>query len=467
MDVRNLRKDPESAIRKLYPEPSNVPSSLTRLLQQLQQSKQALKAHLETKKQCSSKFKLAKDEKEINALKEQMKQISAGHNTLIVERDNITDEIAATIEVLFPDNSMHPSLPCQFTYQPKMVFDNSQITIESVGDDFRDEWDRYASQHPAANLYHLYSWRRIIETVFKHKCTYLRASISEITVGLLPVIWIKSRIFGSYGVSIPFFNYGGPLSDNKSVTESLLTAAANVARESQMSHLEIRTTTPGYSWLSRSKKISMILELKNCKDEFNSNLGAKVRAQTKQADSFGAHISFGGIELLDDFYHIFSTNMRDLGTPVYSKKLFKTILANDSINSTIAVAYLGNKPSGTAFLIGFRQMLEIPWASTIRSANHASINMWMYHKILHFAIDRGYNFFDFGRSSKDSSTYRFKKQWGAKPVNHHWYYWLPTGGELPELNPENSKYKLAIKLWKKLPLFLTNRVGPYLVKNLP
>ena len=91
----------------------------------------------------------------------------------------------------------------------------------------------------------------------------------------------------------------------------------------------------------------------------------------------------------------------------------------------------------------------------------------LYGAVLEFACREGFKEFDFGRSSVDSGTYRFKAQWGAQPHQLHWYYWLSEGRRIPELNPDNPKYKAAIALWKRLPVPVANLVGPHLVKYLP
>jgi len=75
--------------------------------------------------------------------------------------------------------------------------------------------------------------------------------------------------------------------------------------------------------------------------------------------------------------------------------------------------------------------------------------------------------FDFGRSSRDSNTLRFKKQWGAQPHELYWHYWLPEGRELPALNPNNPKFRLMVEAWKRLPLWVANRLGPGIVKDIP
>jgi hypothetical protein len=91
----------------------------------------------------------------------------------------------------------------------------------------------------------------------------------------------------------------------------------------------------------------------------------------------------------------------------------------------------------------------------------------MYWNILKTAIEKEYQTFDFGRSSKDAGTLKFKKQWGARQKQLYWYYNINGNAPLPELNPGNTKYKLAISAWKKMPVSLTRIIGPYIVKNLP
>jgi FemAB-related protein (PEP-CTERM system-associated) len=210
----------------------------------------------------------------------------------------------------------------------------------------------------------------------------------------------------------------------------------------------------------------MILPLPFNDANLESALGAKLRAQCKKAAMHDPEVTFGGLELLDQFYYVFSTNMRDLGTPVYSKKFFEKILQEKKISSFICIVKVKNKPVSAAFLTGYRDMLEIPWASTLRAANKYDSNMWMYRMILKRAIELEYRFFDFGRSTKYSNTYKFKKQWGAKPVDHHWYY-LIDSDSMPEINTDNPKYRIFIAIWKRLPVWIANIIGPYIVKRIP
>jgi FemAB-related protein (PEP-CTERM system-associated) len=159
--------------------------------------------------------------------------------------------------------------------------------------------------------------------------------------------------------------------------------------------------------------------------------------------------------------------MRDLGSPCHSKQFIYSILDYFPKNSHIIVLHLHNHPVAAGFLLGQGDTLEIPLASTIRDVNTLSMNMLMYWEVLRFAIRNHYRHFDFGRSSRDSGTYRFKRQWGAQPKQLYWHYWLGEASELPSLNPSNPKYTLMIKVWRRLPVAFTRWLGPLIVKHLP
>jgi hypothetical protein len=143
------------------------------------------------------------------------------------------------------------------------------------------------------------------------------------------------------------------------------------------------------------------------------------------------------------------------------------VLENLPDASWICTVWLGSTPVAAGFLVGYRDMIEIPWASSLRRYNRLSPNMLLYWSVLQFAVERGYQVFDFGRSSPDSGTYKFKAQWGAEPVPLYWHYWVRGEGPLPELNPQNPKYQLAVRVWQQLPLGVTRLIGPSIVMHLP
>lgn len=329
-------------------------------------------------------------------------------------------------------------------------------------------WDAYVRDQPEARCCHLSAWKRIIEDAFGHETHYLVAERDGRVRGVLPIVRLRSRLFGDFLVSVPYLNYGGPCADDEAEWRALMDSAAGLAAKLGTGHLEVRTERPAdYGLQVRSSKVCMRLELPRSAEELWKAFPAKLRSQIRRAQQEEMTVRVGRVEELDAFYRVFAENMRDLGTPVYSKRFFARILAELPGSTWICAVFLGNKPVAAGFLMGFRDMLEIPWASSLRQYNRLSPNMLLYWSALEFACARGFRVFDFGRSSPDSGTFRFKAQWGAAPAPLYWHYWVRNGGELPNLTPNNPRMQLAIRAWQRLPVAVTRVIGPSLVKNLP
>lgn len=330
-------------------------------------------------------------------------------------------------------------------------------------------WDQYVQSHPNGSGYQLMAWRRVMEDAFGHPTFYLMVSDEDQTVhGVLPLVFLSSRLFGRLLVSMPYVNYGGLLADTVGAQDALLSAAVDLARQHGVAHIELRQSEAReLGWPVKRHKVSMRLELPKDFETLWEKFPSKLRSQIRRARKAGMVVHFGGPELLDDFYRVLARNMRDLGTPVPARGLFESVLKILPDESRIGIVSLAERPMAAGFLYGFREVLEIPWAASDRRHKELSANMLLYSAALEFGCAAGYRMFDFGRSTPGSGTYYFKQQWGAKPRPLHWYYWLSNGGALPDISPENSKFKLAIEVWKRLPVSITRMVGPAIVRNIP
>ena len=350
---------------------------------------------------------------------------------------------------------------------PSSSIKDDEIIISLLNDEI-DDWNKYASTNPSASIYHRTEWRDIIQNSFGHESYYFLSRNKNGKInGILPLIRLQSRLFGNFMISMPYFNYGGAVADNPIIEERLMYTANAHAGNMGISHIEYRDDISREGMPARTDKITMILSLPKSEDELWQGFTPKLRAQIKRPQRENPVLYSGGIEYLDDFYSVFARNMRDLGTPVYSKTFFYNILCSFPSEALIMIVHLADKPVAAGFLLGHKEVLEIPWASTLKSANHLSINMLLYWEVLRYAVVNGYRYFDFGRSTKNSGTFRFKRQWGAQPKQLHWHYWLKSNSDLPLLNPSNPKYALMINIWKRLPVPVTKWLGPKIVKNLP
>jgi len=339
---------------------------------------------------------------------------------------------------------------------------------EIIRSEEENAWDRYVTGNPRATGYHLIGWRSVIEKAFGHRTVYYRAIDSDGAVqGVLPLVYVQSALFGRFLVSLPYLNYGGVVSETPEVKTQLVAEACCCARELGATHVELRHIAGvDLDWPKKDHKVSMRRDLPQRYDDLMKAFSPKLRAQIRRGEKEGMTTEVGGQNLLGDFYEVFARNMRDLGTPVYGKQFFTEILRTFPKDAKICAVKFEGKAVAAGFIYGFRNMLEIPWASSDKRYARFAPNMLLYGSVLRYACEQGYRVFDFGRSSKNSGTYRFKEQWGGKPVQLEWHYWLRDGEKLPELNPQNPKFRLAIEIWKRLPLPLATLLGPRISKSL-
>lgn len=328
-------------------------------------------------------------------------------------------------------------------------------------------WDQFVERHPEASGYHLTAWRSIFEDVFGHRTLNLSAMRDDRVVGILPLVEFRSRLFGRFAVSLPFVNQGGVVADDEEAARRLVDRAIEEARSRGLDHIELRHERRCFLDLAdKQHKVSMRLRLPDTSEALWNQLDRKVRNQIRKAEKSGIVASGGGAELMDAFYDVFAENMRDLGTPVYPRAFFASVMERFPARTRIHVVRLGEDVVASSLTFAWRDSIEVPWASSLRRHRDKSPNNLLYWAMLQQAIADRRRVFDFGRSTPNEGTYHFKSQWGAEPGPMHWEYWLASGA-LPDQSPANPKYRAAIAVWRRLPLWVSNRVGPHLVRNLP
>lgn len=336
----------------------------------------------------------------------------------------------------------------------------------------RQAWDGYVYQHPDAYHAHLAGWKDVIEQTYKKKSYYLVAEKDLKIVGVLPLFHIKSRLFGNTLVSMPYLTYGGILANNDTIIEKLLDEALEMADDLN-AVLELRHVKPLSEELYDSEKtqindskVSMRLELPQSSEELFNSFKAKLRSQIRRPQKEGMIFKLGGPELIKDFYRVFTVNMRDLGSPVHSKKLFENIFKYMDNTVRIGIVYYNHKAVGAGIISLFKYFVEIPWASTLKKYNKFSPNMLLYWSFLEYTTNNGFKYFDFGRSKSGEGTYKFKKQWGSIEYNLKWFYFYNNDKNYANTSVEAKKsIKLMISLWSKLPLKFSNVLGPILRKQ--
>jgi serine/alanine adding enzyme len=310
-------------------------------------------------------------------------------------------------------------------------------------------------------------WLAVLREALQHEPYCIRAIAGDETRGMLPLALVKSALFGRFLVSLPYVSSAGVQAADERVTERLLDEA--VGLRLNVRYLEVRqereTPHPALKNTSRAK-VLMRLPLPRTVDALWSGFNAKLRNRIRAGQKFNFDVAWGRQELLDDFYQVFSRNMRDLGTPVYPLRLFDAILKHFAGQAELCVLHKQGTPVAGALLMHLNGRSEVPSASSLRSWNHSNANTVMYWHLLSRTVERGQPVFDFGRSTPDSGTYKFKDQWGAQPSPSIWQYYLRRGS-IAAMRPDNARFGLAIKVWRRLPVALTRWIGPAIVRGIP
>ena len=331
-------------------------------------------------------------------------------------------------------------------------------------------WDNFVCLHPESVPYHLFGWLLAIENTYKFKSVSLLAEESGQIVGVFPITLFKIPFSRPSLVALPFCDVGALLTTNKRVEMDLFAAALDIANKHNASIVDIRgdvgseiLESCAHPIQTTHNKVRMVLELPGSSEELWNGFKSKLRSQIRKAEKNGLRFELANHKI-NEFYSIFSENMRDLGSPVHAKKWLEQVVKQFGENVNLGLVYSNNKAVGAGIILRVGNKNSIPWASTLREYNHLNPNMLLYWGFLQHSADNACAVFDFGRSTPDEGTYRFKAQWGATPKDLPWHR-IYSRAHPPNESAGASKNRRRVEaLWQKLPLSIANFVGPQVRK---
>jgi len=328
-------------------------------------------------------------------------------------------------------------------------------------------WDAFVRAASGWSHFHLWGWKPVLERTHRHSCIYLAATADGALAGVLPLVRVKSRLFGHYLVSMPFLNYGGPLGGAAAV-RALTDEAVRIAERDGVKLLELRSREPLPVDLPVShRKITVVLDLVPGNPEgVFAKFPAKLRSQVRRPAKEGVAVRFGR-EQVAPFFQVFARHMRDLGTPTQPRSLFEAIAAEFGDDAWFGCAYLGDVPIACGAGFRFGGEFEMTWASALVVYNRLSPNMALYWAFIERAAREGVALFNFGRCTPGSGTHRFKQQWGGRDVPLHWYQRAAGGGDAHTPSPDDGAYRWGPKLWSRLPVPVATALGPHIVRGIP
>lgn len=329
-----------------------------------------------------------------------------------------------------------------------------------------DEWDDFVRKQDGASHCHLIGWRDVISRVFGHECVYLAARDQHGELAaVMPLVRVRSLVFGHYLVSMPFLNYGGPVGRFDAV-RALVAEASALASAARVKLLELRSRVQLDVPLRAShRKITVLLDLPGSADVLFSRLTAKLRSQIRRPQKEGVRVAFGA-DQVQPFFDVFARHMRDLGTPTQPLRFFAEIARSFPDDSLFACAYLGDIPVAAGCGFRFGPEFEMTWASSLRAYNRQAPNMLLYWSCMRRAIADGATVFNFGRCSPGSGTHHFKMQWGGREVPL-WWYGLSASEGVTTPSPDSGAYSWGPRMWRRLPTSITTALGPSIVRCIP
>ena len=327
------------------------------------------------------------------------------------------------------------------------------------------EWDDFVKRSDGTYC-HLFGWKAVFERAYSLKTLYLAFHSGGEWAGVLPLA-ITPHLPGRprKAISLPYCNYGGIVAAPGIDINTLRGSALRYLSQQGVCSVEFRDRSDE---CGGSGEVSLLLALPATSTDLWNQLGPKVRNLIRKAQTYDLSIRWGA-DQAHDLYDIYAVKMGELGTPVHSRRFIKEILLDLEGRADILTVRAQQKAIAAMLLIRFGQTWIDPFAASLPEFKAKNPNMLLYWEALRAACDAQAQTFDFGRSYRDSGTYRFKRQWGAQEVGLSYYSYCDgklSRAAATDFYRGRSASVLA-KVWRGLPLGIQRRLGPLLRRWIP
>jgi len=340
------------------------------------------------------------------------------------------------------------------------------IEVRLAADGDLARWDAFVAGCPEATFFHRAGWKEVIAHSFGHRTYYLLAERAGSLVGVLPLAEIKSLLFGHSLVSLPFCVYGGVAATDPAAVPLLHAAARELAEGLGVAHLELKNRVVREpAWPRQELYVTFRKPILPDEEANMLAIPRKQRAMVRKGIKHGLLSELDGT--VDRFFRLYADNMRRHGTPPHSRRYFETLQRVFGRDAEVLTVLDGKgEPVSSVFTFYFRDEVLPYYAGDHVDARELAANDFKYWELMRRGGERGCKVFDYGRSKRGTGAFDFKRNWGFEPEPLHYEYALLRGDKVPDTNPLNPKYRAFIALWRRLPLPIANRLGPYIVSNL-
>lgn len=332
-------------------------------------------------------------------------------------------------------------------------------------DDDEAGWDRFVRSAGDASVFHLSAWRRVVSQVFRHVPHYLAAMGGDEIRAVLPLFEVRGLLTGRILVSTPYSAYGGLCGTDPAARTALLDSARRLAEETGCRYVELRHlhAVPGLP--TRSLFATFLKPLDPDPDANLAVLPRKRRAMIRRGISEGFE-SRRGWEPLPAFHDLYVRNRHRLGSPPFPAGHFEAIRDEFGEEAGLLTIWQGRRLVAGVLSFFFRDHVVPYYGASLPGGPRTAVNDFLYWELMRTACLDGCRVFDFGQSHPGSGTWAYKRHWGFEPTPVPYQY-LASDGRAPATGPPDAGFGLLKGIWRRLPLSVTRRVGPFLARRLP
>jgi FemAB-related protein (PEP-CTERM system-associated) len=329
--------------------------------------------------------------------------------------------------------------------------------------------ETFVAASEAAQLFHRPGWSRAVEAGCGATSHYLVCENGSGLRGLLPLSEIRSPLFGNAMVSAGFGVGGGIVGEDEAVAEALAEAGWSLARERGCAGLELRggVVPPGPWTFTEGVYADFARDLPEGDDAILLSIKKRQRAEVRRAQTFDLDFAEGtGEKDLATHFSVYGASVRNLGSPVFPRGLFRAMAAEFGQDANILTVSRAGVPLASVFSFFFKNTIYPYWGGGTEASREWRASEGLHYELMCRASRRGCTRFDFGRSKVGTGAYAYKKNWGFEPRPLTYAVRTANGSAPRETNPMSPKYRLQIAAWKRLPLPIANRLGPLIARGL-
>ncbi|MFN8413156.1 MAG: peptidoglycan bridge formation glycyltransferase FemA/FemB family protein [Anaerolineales bacterium] len=315
------------------------------------------------------------------------------------------------------------------------------------------------------------NWSDLVHAMYGYKVYRFLAVENDLAMGALNVVEIQHPVFGHYLTTSPYGSYGGFAYQNQTARDLLLKEAEQLAMELGVSYAVVRAvddaSTPPAAWTEHPIYFTFLIDLPANSEDLLKTFSSDHRNHVRKSLKKGLSIRFGHLDLLDDAYRGLSMSMHELGSPYHSKAYLQTMAEKLGDTLEFAVVYdPQGKSAGAGVFVYQGDTVSNLHANILRDTRSLYAGEFFYWSVIERAISKGLKTFDLGRSLLGSGNEVFKLKWSPRKQPLAYWYWLAEGQHLPSINQKNPKFQAVIAIWKRLPAFIVNLIGPYIIRGL-